>query len=369
VPVRRACPTIESTSGETQPQTQSQAGQSAVVADPRQQQQQVAAEAAAAAPSSDAPVTTAQVVAEAASNGDATTLNELQAPPSGGMTDYGTHVVVAPKVGFWSDLLSGDFSGAAYDAYHDISSGLKWLGSELNAGAQWLGTNHQMSDALYVTPGFFPRADANLGAVSPIVNGAANIVNSSMNAILNTAAFVTSPIADNVGVITSTEAGIGLNPLVPVTDLLASASLGIRASEAAAPAQDTISVFRKMSSAEADLTIQTQQLQPPIVGTNSSKYLSESLSKVEAFQNAGVSGSTQQDILKFVLDKPGYDSMMSTAVNQYGSAGVDAVKYNFEGIPQTAGGPPLRNIGVPLSQLDQFNQIILEIKRLSGDGY
>ena len=51
---------------------------------------------------------------------------------------------------------------------------------------------------------------------------------------------------------------------------------------------------------------------------------------------------------------------MSTAVNQAGSKGIDAVKINFEGISD----PSLRNIGVPLSKLDAFNDLILQINKV-----
>lgn len=123
---------------------------------------------------------------------------------------------------------------------------------------------------------------------------------------------------------------------------------------------DTVSVFRKMSDAEAEATLTTQRLQPPAPGSNSSKYLSESLNKVIAFQNNGVSSATSESVLEFVLNKPRYQDLMSTAVNQAGSKGVDAVKINFEGISD----PSLRNIGVPISKLDAFNDLILQINKV-----
>lgn len=123
-------------------------------------------------------------------------------------------------------------------------------------------------------------------------------------------------------------------------------------------AGDTISLFRKMSTTEADATLNAMKLQPAIPGANSSKYLSDSMGKVEKFQNNGVLG-TPQTTLEFVLDKPGYESMMSSSVNQAGSKGIDAVKVNFEGIDPTSN---LRNIGVPASQIDLFNSLIRNIK-------
>ncbi|NKF21313.1 hypothetical protein [Solimonas marina] len=125
---------------------------------------------------------------------------------------------------------------------------------------------------------------------------------------------------------------------------------------------ETVSVFRKMSAAEAAETLETLSLQTPIAGANSSKYLSESLSKVEAFQNRGVAADTRQEVLEFVLKRDGYQDLMASSVNQVGSRGVDAVKYNFEGISD----PALRNIGVPASKLEEFNNLILKIKKLSN---
>ena len=128
---------------------------------------------------------------------------------------------------------------------------------------------------------------------------------------------------------------------------------------------ETVSVFRKMASVEAEKTLETLKLQPPIPGKDSSKYLSESLEKVQEFQNAKVPQGTKEDIIEFVLDKKAYEKMMSTAVEQYGSKGVDAIKYHYEGLDPNA-VPNLRNIGVPKSWLDEFNRITLEIKK-SGE--
>jgi len=125
-------------------------------------------------------------------------------------------------------------------------------------------------------------------------------------------------------------------------------------------AEETVSVFRRMSDNEAATTLATQRLQPPAPGANSSKYLSESLDKVIAFQNEGVSLATSESVLEFVLDKSRYQELMSNAVNQLGSKGIDAVKINFEGISD----PLLRNIGVPSSKLDAFNDLIVQINKV-----
>jgi filamentous hemagglutinin len=76
-------------------------------------------------------------------------------------------------------------------------------------------------------------------------------------------------------------------------------------------------------------------------------------------QNAGVTAGTQERTLEFILDKKGYDSLMNSSMNQAGSKGIDAIKYNFEGINSGSG---LRNIGVPSTQLDLFNSLIKNIR-------
>ena len=123
---------------------------------------------------------------------------------------------------------------------------------------------------------------------------------------------------------------------------------------------NTVSVYRKMSTTEAAETIRTMRLQPTIPSGNSSKYLSESLGKVEAFQNkAALKNNTEEVILQFNLDKKGYNNLMNKSVNQLDSKGVDAIKYNFEGINSSIG---MRNLGVPASQLESFNSVIKNIK-------
>jgi filamentous hemagglutinin len=78
------------------------------------------------------------------------------------------------------------------------------------------------------------------------------------------------------------------------------------------------------------------------------------------FQNSGVAAGTDESVLEFVLNKQGYQDLMSTAVDQTGSKGIDAVKINFEGISD----PALRNIGVPSSKLDQFNSLIQQVNKV-----
>jgi filamentous hemagglutinin len=108
------------------------------------------------------------------------------------------------------------------------------------------------------------------------------------------------------------------------------------------------------------MTLNTKSLQPPIPGSNSSKYLSESLDKAAKLQNNGVTPEADKTILEFVFNKSGHKDLMSTAVDQTGSKGVDAVKINYEGICD----PTLRNIGVPPSQLGAFNNLIQGVKEI-----
>ncbi|KIH84613.1 putative large exoprotein involved in heme utilization or adhesion of ShlA/HecA/FhaA family [Pseudomonas batumici] len=121
---------------------------------------------------------------------------------------------------------------------------------------------------------------------------------------------------------------------------------------------DTISLYRKMSTVEAGATLNSGKLQASIPGTNSSKYLSESIGKVDDFQNKAAL-DTSQATLEFVLDRKAYDLLMRSAVNQAGSKGVDAIKINFEGIDPLSN---FRNIGVPSSQLELFNSIIKSVR-------
>ena len=125
-----------------------------------------------------------------------------------------------------------------------------------------------------------------------------------------------------------------------------------------------------MSAAEADATLQTKRLQPANPRADPTRYLSESLEKLQGapgrpgFQNKIVSSGTQEEIIEFVLNKKGYESLMKSSVDKFGSKGVDAVKIHYEWIRSSDGG--LRNIGVPPSKLDEFNQLILKIRKLNG---
>lgn len=120
-----------------------------------------------------------------------------------------------------------------------------------------------------------------------------------------------------------------------------------------------------MSAAESEKTLETLRLQPQIAGTDSSKYLSESLDKVKMFQNKAVNTATQEDVLEFIVNKQGYNKMMESAIPQKGSKGIDAIKYHFEGMSQTS-NPTLRNLAIPGSKLDEFNALIRDVRKANG---
>jgi hypothetical protein len=145
-------------------------------------------------------------------------------------------------------------------------------------------------------------------------------------------------------------------PLPPVPTRSASAGLVVFRNR-------TIKLYRKMSTEEAETTLREMKLQPKLPGQNgqlSEKYLSESEKKVQEFQNSGVAKTgTKEVVLEFTLDKKGYDDLMQSSVKQYGSKGIDAIKYHFEGLNPSGN---LRNIGVPSSQLEKFNSVIIDIK-------
>lgn len=124
----------------------------------------------------------------------------------------------------------------------------------------------------------------------------------------------------------------------------------------------TVSIYRKVSEVEGRASLKTQKLQESIANTNSSKYLSEDLAKVQNFQNKAVDSSTKEMVLEFKLDRKLYEQLTSTAVNQKGSRGVDAVKINYEGI--TNGN--LRNLGIPPSKLEEFNKAIKSAKQVGN---
>ena len=116
--------------------------------------------------------------------------------------------------------------------------------------------------------------------------------------------------------------------------------------------------YRKMSIVEANKTIDSKNMQPAIQGTNSAKYITQSLEKARAFSNNGIPSGTQQVIVEFEMDSEYYKSVLQNSVYQYNSKGIDAIKYNFEGLQ----GTELRNFGVPSTQLEAFNRYIRGVR-------
>jgi uncharacterized delta-60 repeat protein/RHS repeat-associated protein len=122
----------------------------------------------------------------------------------------------------------------------------------------------------------------------------------------------------------------------------------------------TITVFRKMSIDEAQQSLVTQELLSPIPGSNSNKYVSESLSKVQEFQNQGVAPGTDEAILQYNMDIEMYTSMRGNAIPQQGSNGSGQIVYNTEGTVGTG----LLNLGVPGSQLSNFNNAVQSVEEV-----
>ena len=151
-----------------------------------------------------------------------------------------------------------------------------------------------------------------------------------------------------------TLAGIGVEKLLGRVALLGSRKF------IAPTSSGTVKVYRKMSLAEAEQAIASQELPPRIAGTNSNKYVSESLSKVEKFQNEGVAAGTQEVIVEFELDAAAYAKLRAGSIPQQGSAGSGKIVFNTEGLS----GTELRNLGIPESQLGNFNKAVIKAKKV-----
>jgi hypothetical protein len=127
-----------------------------------------------------------------------------------------------------------------------------------------------------------------------------------------------------------------------------------------APKTAPVKVYRKMSAAEAEQALSSQQLPPRVSGSNSNKYVSESLEKVQNFQNKGVAQGTQEVILEFEVDAAQYAELRAMSIPQQGSAGSGKIVFNTEGLS----GTELRNLGIPESQLGNFNKIVISVKKV-----
>jgi hypothetical protein len=115
-----------------------------------------------------------------------------------------------------------------------------------------------------------------------------------------------------------------------------------------------------MSAAEAEQALSSQQLPPRVAGSNSNKYVSESLEKVQKFQNKGVPAGTEEVIVEFEVDAAAYAKLREGTIPQQGSAGTGKIVFNTEGLS----GTELRNLGIPDSQLGNFNKIVIRVKKV-----
>ena len=117
-------------------------------------------------------------------------------------------------------------------------------------------------------------------------------------------------------------------------------------------------LYRKMSEAEAELTLKNG-LQPAKKGADTTKWTSESLSKVREFDNAIVKPGTNEVIIEFELNPEYYNYVKNTAVPQYGSKGNPNIKFHYEGLDING---IYRNYGITPDQLAYFNENVINIR-------
>jgi RHS repeat-associated protein len=151
-------------------------------------------------------------------------------------------------------------------------------------------------------------------------------------------------------------AGVGIGA---ITRAKQAKGLGSSAENAPKNVPATVKVYRKTSAAEAEQALSSQRLPPRVSGSNSNKYVSESLEKVQNFQNKGVAQGTQEVILEFEVDAANYAKLRASSIPQQWSAGSGKIVFNTEGLS----GTELRNLGIPDSQLGSFNKIVITVKK------
>ena len=117
-------------------------------------------------------------------------------------------------------------------------------------------------------------------------------------------------------------------------------------------------LYRKMSEAEAELTLKNG-LQPAKKGADTTKWTSESLSKVREFDNAIVKPGINEVIIEFELNPEYYNYVKNTAVPQYGSKGNPNIKFHYEGLDING---IYRNYGITPDQLAYFNENVINIR-------
>ncbi len=130
-------------------------------------------------------------------------------------------------------------------------------------------------------------------------------------------------------------------------------------------------VYRKMSEAEAQKTLEDGQLQGPIKGSNGKKYLSESQGKAADFENKKV--SDPEKVIAFDLDKAKYDEAMKDSVAQKEIQGnpenKKKIETHYEGLHEDPDKNPenLKNIGVPPEKLADFNKAVLAVRDVTDE--
>jgi uncharacterized delta-60 repeat protein/RHS repeat-associated protein len=154
--------------------------------------------------------------------------------------------------------------------------------------------------------------------------------------------------------------GLGTGPRILQIRLLVTPTNS--AGTLGATIEDSFPLFRKMCVIEAEKTLVSKQLQPAIPGKDRTRYLSESLEKLKGFQNKAVPAGTEEVILEFRLEAKGASAFRDALIPQFGSRGSGMSIYHFEGLPK---GATLRNWGVDPAQLEEFNRLVVDVKRVA----
>lgn len=126
----------------------------------------------------------------------------------------------------------------------------------------------------------------------------------------------------------------------------------------------TISLFRKMSVVEAEMTLATLSVQPAIEGAHPIKHFSTFLEKVRAFRNKAV--TVPETIVEFQVDAARSRELQQDAVPQKGASRFpDRVQISMEGLTTEAIAAGHINVGIPPGLLEVFNNAILVVKEVT----
>jgi len=126
----------------------------------------------------------------------------------------------------------------------------------------------------------------------------------------------------------------------------------------------TISLFRKMSVVEAEMTLATLSVQPASEGAHPVKHFSTSLKKVRAFRNKAVTMS--ETIVEIQLDATRFGEFMKNAVPQQGASGFpDRGQISIEGLAAEEIAAGHINVGIPPMLLEAFNSAIFAVKEVT----